>query len=613
MTRQVEHEGESFQVLQSDVYLEISNTKDQTITIRRSVIGERDIRLISVWHGPALSDPSGHYDQRDFFVRDPGSASREAGFHTFLTEFCDWQLPKVSKFDGSDCPLYAETIFPLMFVEQKSGWSAVQSNIPTYFGIREVAKRAIEFILNLEAYKVVAMRQRLEREQQRIKSAWTSGLDRIREIGSDIDARIHGVPSEPTVDWPPRIAPTVELPQDDDWLALDEATQHVRARRAELTEQEMPTAADATGKLSAELSNAQANLSEAEIAGAEFRDSLQTDKAERSAINLRLKTLEEDLIKNRDARKLKELGSEADLDYLTGHCPTCHQSIADALLVKEKDEVIMSIDENIAFIKSQQVTFRKMLSNIDNTIEEKEKLLSRARYHIQELRMKVRAIRQSLTSDGRMPSIAAVQERLQLDSRLNELSKAEEDFQLGFERLGELSAKFRENKTLFEQLPVDLLSESDQQKVGRLTELLRDQLGAYEFSTFSPGLIDVSWETYKPIREGFEIGFELSASDSIRLIWAYLLSLLEFAREYKDSNHLGCLFLDEPRQQETAKLSFVGLLRRAAESKRYNQQLIFATSEEVETIFEFAKEVDCSVLHFDGPIIRPVDQSARNQ
>jgi|SRR5580692_748686 hypothetical protein len=63
-----------------------------------------------------------HLAKNDYFVRVEGAAQRPLGFHNSLSSFLGWQLPTVSRFDGSDVPLYLECIFPLFIVEQKHGW-----------------------------------------------------------------------------------------------------------------------------------------------------------------------------------------------------------------------------------------------------------------------------------------------------------------------------------------------------------------------------------------------------------------------------------------------------------------------------------------------------------
>jgi hypothetical protein len=80
-------------------------------------------------------------------------------------------------------------------------------------------------------------------------------------------------------------------------------------------------------------------------------------------------------------------------------------------------------------------------------------------------------------------------------------------------------------------------------------------VASYGFSTFSASEIDLAPDSFRPQKEGFEIGFELSASDSIRLKWAYHISLMELSRTYV-TNHPGFVVFDEPRQQATRESKY---------------------------------------------------------
>jgi hypothetical protein len=164
------------------------------------------------------------------------------------------------------------------------------------------------------------------------------------------------------------------------------------------------------------------------------------------------------------------------------------------------------------------------------------------------------------------------------------------------ERYAQLLAALRE-------LPTDRLTAKDQVKLDRLTFLIRQQSQSYGFSTFPPRDIDIAPDNFRPQKEGFEIGFELSASDAIRLKWAYHLSLMELART-ESTNHPGFVIFDEPRQQATRVMSFQNLLRRASAAKASKQQVIFATSEDREKLSDFLETIDCNFLAFDGYIVQ---------
>jgi hypothetical protein len=152
-------------------------------------------------------------------------------------------------------------------------------------------------------------------------------------------------------------------------------------------------------------------------------------------------------------------------------------------------------------------------------------------------------------------------------------------------------------------LPADRLTSGDKAKLDRLTALIQQQAASYGFSTFSAHDIEIAPDNFRPQKEGFEIGFELSASDAIRLKWAYHLALMELART-NQTNHPGFVVFDEPRQQAAREISFQRLLERASTAKAAGQQVIFATSEDRERLEGFVKAIDCHYQAFDGHIVR---------
>ena len=107
-----------------------------------------------------------------------------------------------------------------------------------------------------------------------------------------------------------------------------------------------------------------------------------------------------------------------------------------------------------------------------------------------------------------------------------------------------------------------------------------------------------------PRREDWDLQADISASDSIRVVWAYLLGLLEVGKSFS-TNHPGFLAFDEPRQQSTKKVSFAALLRRAA-AYPMDSQVIFATSEELGSLKEMLAEIPHQLHAVDGFLLKPV-------
>lgn len=607
MTEYIEDEGAEIPVLESDVFLEICNERGQAMTIQRTVKGERDSRLISTWDGPLLSDPTGQYRQRDFFVRDPGAATRPDGFHYYLASFIGWELPIVTKFDGTECPLYMETIFPLMIVEQKHGWGSIQSNLPTFFGIKEVAKRSIEFLAGLEAYELAVRRQRLLQEESNLKQKWKVLLAEceggIRSIGGTVNAPV----TTPIAEWPPEIVPHIGVFRDGTWVSLQQTIQSDKSLLASLASEDIPTVEQAADKASEELQEAKEILKEKQFLLSTLFEEVGAEKSQLEAIDIRLEALEEDLRRNRDIDKLKNFGSVAGLAITSGTCPTCRQPVVDSLLPHEVLEDPMSIDENIAFINSQKATFTRMRINTVRVLDAKEKQLMSMRAKTDEVRARIRALKQTLISDGRVPSTAAIHERILVEEHIRLAEKIEEDFDLRLDRFSDLVSEWKSIQERKSELPTKGLSPSDEDKLNRLRRLFIEQVKQYGLkSVVKPDSLEISEDNYKPILEGFNLIFDFSASDNIRTIWAYLQGLLELSREVP-TNHLDLLILDEPRQQETSDVSFAELLKRASGAARFQQQVIFATSETEANLRKILSDVPRTCHSYAGKIVKRLD------
>jgi len=283
----------------------------------------------------------------------------------------------------------------------------------------------------------------------------------------------------------------------------------------------------------------------------------------------------------------------------------------DSLLQQDIAASPMTFEDNMAFIKDQIDTFADMLADGDQVIEAKENQVAAIMTRMRELNAQVRALRKTLHSDGRVPSYAAVQERLKIDAQLaalQEASKTYDDAETGIRTLVQDWVAVRGRLTTLTDVS---LSPADEGKLARLQESFIAQLRAYDFTSFPIDQIAISRESYRPSRDGYDVGLT-SASDTIRMIWAYLLGMLEVSRSAQ-TNHLGLLIFDEPRQQGAQAISFDALLKRAAEAGSVGQQVIFTTSEEPTLLESILAGTECNYIRFDGKVLRPMAETPKQE
>lgn len=579
MTDAVDVDGTNYRVSRSWVILEIENGSENVLTVRRPVVGSGDNSLITTWLGGALTG-GGVTGPREFFVRRSGAAQREAGFHYQLASFLGWSLPQVTRQDGSEGLLYLECLFPYFFVEQKHGWSGVQARIPTYLGIRDVSRRSAEFVLALDAYALILRRQRLEAARAIIQNDWRQLVTSTRSLAARAAVVIPDIPERPVVvEALPALDPL--LAQDSQWVPLATEVTRLRSVLASITVNEVPSVGEEAEELERHLDGLQTEIANNTAILLDVASQLEEAKAGEEALEVRISALEKDLQKHKDTRLLQRLGaSRIPLLNDESRCPTCGQAVHDGYDVAETP---MSIDESVQYIEQQLDVFRGMRSDAERLIEATEARVSRLQERGASLRAEARAVKDALVAPSTTPSIADIARRVRVEDQIGLYEKTLVELTGVTERFRELSRQWSANRLQLSQLEDEDLSSTDVAKLTFVRESLAEQLRLYGFESLQPQTIEISRETYRPIHEGFDLGFDLSASDMIRVIWAYLLAFLEAGLEFR-THHPNLLILDEPRQQETKQLSFSALLRRAARDGERGSQIIFATSADPQTI-----------------------------
>lgn len=606
---QLEADNGKHDVLESEVFLEIENSRSERVVVQRTIKGARDKNLITVHEGSILTKPNLSATSRDYFVNRPGAATRDSGFHFFLSNFLGWQLPQVQTYDGNEYPLYLQCVIPYFAVEQTRGWSTVQPPLPTHFRIREAHKRAVEFILNLDAHRNALKRQEIELEITRIAVAWAAQVGRVNDLAENKAARVQALPQKPTASWPPLVTPSLLVPVGSEWISIRDRAEKYQAELDSLVKVEIPRVQEVALSAQTELTVAEELIQDKQTLLSRLLDSLAMERQEIERIEERLKAIAEDIQRNKDIRVLRNLGARQGSSVDNGSCPVCHQEIHDTLVPLDLAQTVMSLDESIDFLSEQRRTYEVVLANAVNVATSRNLQISTLREEIASARQTVRALRQTLVADGRQPSVAALQTQIRLENSVENDRDAQSRFERIVNDFDELAESWRIAQEISHKLPKNDVSETDRKKINVWTKLLRDQLSQFGFGSFSESQIIISADTYRPEHEGFELeaSFSLqnsiSASDLIRTIWAYLNGLLEMART-EDTHHPGCIIFDEPRQQSARDVSFRELLKRVSTAGDYSQQVIFFTSENRERLVGHLSGLSHHLLAIDGRVLK---------
>lgn len=598
-------------VLQSFVELEIENGRGEIVVLHRDVVGEKSTKLIQATFGATLGDAIAATRQQDFYVLDGGAAVQEDGFHHFLAKFLGWDLPIVARYDGTECPLYLEAIFPMLFVEQKRGWSTIQGPFPTYFRIQDVARRVMEFLLNLDVAQYRRQRADLRHTISELSNRWGRERAKLAEAANRI-GRVRGLPQAPTAEF--ALQPHIDLQvfHEGDWIRLSDLVGEVESRIAELEAAQLQTIDAVAPQLEVRITELREQIDRETAVLEAVRGEHSTETQDSQALTSRVSSLEVDLRRNQDAQKLQRLGSELGKASSEHLCPTCHQGVSNELL-PTVDAVGMGLDENVAFVKSQLELYRSGLGSSRERLQEIAGRFRGVERNLQDRQQELRTLKQELLRPGASPSRAVIENLVRQQSFVNQLRSIDD---LGISLMDELqgiASRWALATEALKKLPDDNLTPNDTKKVEQLTRRICEQLTSYRFRSFQPSEISLSLDNFRPLvreRDGLEIiekeiNFEVSASDAIRLKWAYLLATFELQNS-QNTHHPGIVIFDEPGQQEIDSASLFAFLKRAGAASQSGGQVIVSTSEPL-SLVETEMRDRAQIIDFPGFILQPLE------
>lgn len=597
-------------VLESYVAIELVNEDGEYLTVRRDITGSAEQKLVQTWDSRLDEVDLGLGNQRDYFLYDAGAASREDGFHHRLAKFVGWVLPQVPRFDGDEGLLYIETLFPMFFVEQKRGWSAVQGPFPTYLGIQDLPRRVMEFILDLDAGRVRRRRSELRKEQLVLQTRYRE-LRKEAIDGKGTLVRIEGLPNEPTASFGQEGTVQLSVYYGEEWRSLASVAEEIQNRISAFDEAEFAVIDDAENGLQAELAEAEERYANLNSQIQVLRQDFQLARSERQGFKDRVVALEADLLRNQDALKLQKLGSTLGAAATDHTCPTCQQAVAAELLPTVSRKA-MGLEENIVFIQSQLDLYRAMLGSASDSLD-----LIRVRYQslredVQEQRSKIRSVKRDLLRPTKSPARSELEEIVRLEARLERWQAQQEKVDGTIDGLRAIAREWARVRAEFKELGPGNLTVADQSKINAFQSALQELLGRFRFSSFRASDITLSPDDFRPQvvtedddgqRVVKDIGFEASASDGIRLKWSYILALLQLSKRF-ETNHVGFAVFDEPGQQQMREMDLAAFFAASAEGAGSERQILVTTSEVLERVNAALENVKATIHSFEGFILK---------
>jgi hypothetical protein len=564
-------------ILISKVFLEITNDFEVKTIERYIKSSSEDNRLCKVYSSNI--EDINDAEITKLFVRGNNNNVNENGFYNWLSEFIGIELPTVINNSNKDgySPLYMQTIFSSLFIEQTKGWSDFFATMP-YFGIPKAKEKIVEFTLNLNELETSIKKDDILKEKNHLTDEWNKKTKSLELITNEYNGEILELPKELTVEKSEIDKIKVIFRTDIDEVKTLNSLIESKEAYYELLKNK-PISKIQDNKLEV--------LKKFEREKTEYK--LLRQKIDDFSNNLSLQKLQFENLNNQKEKISKEIKNHNSLikvfdeNFLNRNdgniCPTCTQEVSYDLISSEEIDIPkLSLEENKVFLVGQEKLIQTSLKSLIKVIEEKDIIL---KYYKKNLRNKeelIKSLSNDLIADDRDFSESDVLNKVQLEKEINDLNFIKEKINTLFEELKGLADKYHNNLIKLEGLKSK--QEEDENKIKTFAELYNKYLFYFEYDS------NESWEViisdkepfkYFPVYQQYKeapqqsIRINSSASDFVRNIWAFTLALL-----HNGLNHPGIVMFDEPGQHKTKMSSLEKFFEEC--SRFHDRQIIIFTS-----------------------------------
>jgi hypothetical protein len=568
-------------ILSSKVLLEISNSIE-TKTIERYIKSSfEDIRLCKVYSSNI--DEINEAEIAKLFIRGNNNNENENGFYNWLSEFIGIELPIVintSKKDGYS-PLYIQTLFSSIFIEQTKGWSDFFATMP-YFGIPKAKEKIVEFTLNLNELETSITKDEIFKEKNHLTDEWNKRIKSLELIISEYNGEIQDLPKELTVEKSEIDKIKIIFKPDIDEVKTLKSLIESKKEYYELLKNK-PISKIQDNKLEV--------LKKFEYEKADYK--LLRQKIDVFSNNLSLQKLQFENLNNQKEKISKEIKNHNSLikvfdeNFLNRNdgnvCPTCTQEVNFDLISSEEIDIPkLSLEENKLFLVGQGKLIQTSLNSLIKVIEEKDVIL---KYYKKNLRNKeelIKSLSNDLIADDRDFSESDVLKKVQLEKEINELNFIKDKLNNLFDELKGLADKYHNNLIKLDGLKNK--QDDDEIKLKAFAELYKKYLFYFEYDSNEKWEVIISEKEpfkYFPVYQQYKdapqqsIRINSSASDFVRNIWAYTLALLN-----NGLNHPGIVMFDEPGQHKT-KMSSLEKFFEVCSMFQDRQVIIFTSVDKI--------------------------------
>lgn len=578
--------------VESYTLVELENSKGEVKTFKRYISSkDKDSKLVQIIHGDYLTqNESGSFNSSPVYLHDPNSATNEEfGFFATFEKFLGLELPNIADNKGYNRKLYLQYIFAALLIEQKRGWTNYIANTP-YFGVSNVVQKTVSYLLNLDTFDKERKLNELYSQRNRLTSQWAESASNIKLIASNAKLNVRGLSAKPEVDFDKNLV--LIGSGYDVFKPLTNLVVEALNELHKLSRDPIKNLQNEQPQLAENIEKAQNRISEILTLQKICGDEVRINKSKIGLYQESLSDIEEELERNRMTNKLNKFGADFDLPVAKNICATCHNPLDDSLVSPENTVMNMTLDENIKYLDNQKSMVKNLLAGLEKRLEKAKSDMLSLQTELREHTKILASLKRDIKSVETI-SEADVRKKLILEGRIDQLNVVDESVAFEKNVLEKLSGEYQTCQSQITSMTQYELSYSDKVKLDRFEEHFRNLATDFSYRSAKPKEIEVNRETLVPYLKGLElreingaadIKADSSASDFVRLIWSYLISICRVSNE-QNGNHLGILLFDEPAQHSMSLYSVNKLLKNMADLNNV-QCIVAASFDQSEAAFE---------------------------
>lgn len=614
LTSVVPYQNKEYNINESVIYLEIENEDAKIITIKRYIV-HVDIqpKVAYIYEGELNNIVDDKYIEVTY-LHDGGSAQNKLGFYQYIEKFINYNLPKVPSYnDGKEIKLYLQVIFNAYLVEQLQGWTDFFSTIPN-FGVKEPRKRIIEFLLNLDASEFEKNKFKYEEEKERIRKQWVEYINLIKLDIEQIVAQIEIEFTEP-VSYDKFRDSKLDIyftNEDNKNITIEKALGSIQERVNELNiEIEKPK-----DKNNTRLFKIRKKIQVIARKISKLNQIVDIKLDELKQLENDFFNIEKEIQKLTDLQKIEKYTNKTAKisQVLKGICPTCEQEIDNSFYASSRLD-IMSVNDNKEYLNAQKKVLKAYIQASKEEIEKQQEIVLFLEQEYQEQQNIITYLERDISLNTNM---AKYKEIVDLESKVKLYKKVLKDVSLRRNELLSLAKKWKNNE---QERTSDEMSDSDAFKISSLEKYFKQYLYDFDYGSKSLEQVHVSkkqFEKYLPIvkidGKDQKIRINSSASDFVRSLWAYYISLFQISKKYR-GNHIGLFIFDEPAQHAMNESSQKAFLEKLSQLDGC-QSIVFSSFEDKDNSFlgkekfeNMIKDIDKNEIHvieIDGYSIQEI-------